>query len=353
MGEKKEQISRKKKVSVRELARQLNLSSGTVSFVLNGRGDEMRIAAATQKRILDAASAAGYSQIEYSHDISRIALYYPVSVRTNLVTLVMNSIHRDVLYDDLEVELVPQPFNYGRLSKRAYLLNKKQCDGAIIVDLSEKDVTFLLHHDFQIPIVLFNHWTSKYSAVCIDSYEAGRKAADIFEGHNIKKAGIISPCECSKEVSLRCIGFLDECRKNGIAVTHRLDVEESAEGGRQAAQRILESQELPEGLFIQANTSAASAVDYFSSYGVRIPEQLKIISFGNTPIAAMTKPSLTNICSPAEEMSSACAKLVLHMVETNDFTPMSMMFPIHVVYRESCKESGRQSTACAENEVNR
>ena len=53
-------VKERKKVSMKQIAEQLSVSLGTVSLVLNGRGDEMRISAETQKLILDTAKKLGY-----------------------------------------------------------------------------------------------------------------------------------------------------------------------------------------------------------------------------------------------------------------------------------------------------
>ena len=51
---------------ITEIANQLGLSPGTVSVVLNGRGDKGRISKATQKRVKDAAREMGYQPNIYA-----------------------------------------------------------------------------------------------------------------------------------------------------------------------------------------------------------------------------------------------------------------------------------------------
>ena len=51
---------KKKSIRIKELAEALGLSQGTISIVLNGRGDEMRISKATQKKVLEGAKEMGY-----------------------------------------------------------------------------------------------------------------------------------------------------------------------------------------------------------------------------------------------------------------------------------------------------
>ena len=50
----------KKKTSIHDIARQLNVSAAAVSFVLNGKGGEKRISEDLQKRILDYVAEVGY-----------------------------------------------------------------------------------------------------------------------------------------------------------------------------------------------------------------------------------------------------------------------------------------------------
>lgn len=47
-------------VQVKQIAEHLGLSSGTVSIVLNGRGDELRISRETQKIVMDTAREMNY-----------------------------------------------------------------------------------------------------------------------------------------------------------------------------------------------------------------------------------------------------------------------------------------------------
>src|SRR5438874_2091274 len=50
----------KKKVSIHDIAKQLNVSAATVSFVLNGKASEKRISEELKKRILKHVEQSGY-----------------------------------------------------------------------------------------------------------------------------------------------------------------------------------------------------------------------------------------------------------------------------------------------------
>ena len=54
------QTTSRKKISIHDIARQLNVSSTTVSFVLNGKAEEKRISDEMKKKILDHVAEVGY-----------------------------------------------------------------------------------------------------------------------------------------------------------------------------------------------------------------------------------------------------------------------------------------------------
>ena len=73
-------MKERKKVSMKQIAAQLSESLGTVSLVLNGRGDEMRISAETQKLILDTAKKLGYPLRKQMAGKKIIAIFLSVYV---------------------------------------------------------------------------------------------------------------------------------------------------------------------------------------------------------------------------------------------------------------------------------
>ena len=58
-------------VQIKQIAEQLGLSQSTVSIVLNGRGDKMRISKSTQERVLVAAKDMNYQPNIYARRLRR------------------------------------------------------------------------------------------------------------------------------------------------------------------------------------------------------------------------------------------------------------------------------------------
>ena len=320
-----------KGVSAKELALNLRLSQGTVSIVLNGRGDEMRISKATQERVLAAARELGYQPNIHAKRLRGtangsntplISFFCPYMRGAEPLGRVLGGIQRAVLFEKLNVEVIVQPFESGKLIERAHMLSGKICSGAIILSVGEQDNIFLQSHRFDIPIVALNSMTDKYSSVSVDDYEAGRKVASLFSARGHKAAGMILAKDRRKAGRLRQLGFADGCRDFGIHIMpeHIQEGELSFEGGNLAARAFLRHAPLPSAVFVQVSDMAIGALPAFQKAGVAIPEDLELVTYGDNPLEAIVSPSLTTIRIPLEEMSCSCVELVLKMIHTGDWS---------------------------------
>lgn len=108
-------MKERKKVSMRQIAEQLSVSLGTVSLVLNGRGDEMRISAETQKLILDTAKNWGTHYESRWHGKKIIAIFLSVYEKVMIpVNPIMIGAEKEIQAEGLTYDLVLCPFTYDR-----------------------------------------------------------------------------------------------------------------------------------------------------------------------------------------------------------------------------------------------
>lgn len=328
----------------------MNLSPGTVSIVLNGHSAKMRISKATQERVLEAAHRLGYQPNVYAKRLRQgkdgdshllIAVFAPyIKNVKNVLGRVMYGLQTVILNENLPVDILMQTFLYTKLSDMKEVISSMYCNGAIIYGVSDEDVAFLKNETFDIPLVLFNHATEKYSSVYVEDYEAGKHVAELFARSGCKDAGLIMPVARSKAGSMRQLGFQDGCRQFGLVLAPQHIQEDllNIDGGYAAARRILNAKTCPDALFVQISEMAAGAVRAFHEYGVKIPEEVKLVSYGDSQLEEYMMPPLTAIHMPLEEMAAECLHLVLRMIQTNDWRPISRIEPLRFVFRESCAE---------------
>jgi DNA-binding LacI/PurR family transcriptional regulator len=80
---------------------------------------------------------------------------------------------------------------------------------------------------------------------------------------------------------------------------------------------------------------AAAAVRVLQERGRRIPEDVAVVGFDDSPIALTTRPTLTTVRQPIESMGHELARLLLHRIDSPADAPSRVVFPTELVARES------------------
>jgi LacI family transcriptional regulator len=78
---------------------------------------------------------------------------------------------------------------------------------------------------------------------------------------------------------------------------------------------ILSAQDRPDGVFASVEKLAVQVYHVCRELGLRIPEDVKVISFSNLVTASLLSPSLTTIAQPAYDMGKEAATLLFRRLE--------------------------------------
>lgn len=343
---------KKDNTSIKAIAQELGLSPGTISIVLNRRGDEMRISRSTQQKVLDYAKNVNYQPNIYAKRLRKsqknssgqiIVVYWPTNFNPNLLSRFFSGVNTFSETSTINVEIMIQPYRTDEINKFVDHVSRNFYSGAIIMGLSEKDVNFMLDKKFDIPIVLFNRVSNHYSAVCVDDFESGSMAAELFYKRGHRHAAIIGYGLFSRSAALKRSGFLCTMAENGIAMDlgDVIDSELSYQGGAVAVEKLIANHpdHLPTALFVQDGIMAIGALAAFQRHGIKIPDDIEILSYGDNPQEGYTTPSLTSIHMPVEEMSFDCIRILLDLIQQGSMHHYTTMHPTSFIFRESCGDA--------------
>ncbi|TME29709.1 MAG: LacI family transcriptional regulator, partial [Chloroflexi bacterium] len=81
-------------------------------------------------------------------------------------------------------------------------------------------------------------------------------------------------------------------------------------GGFEAARRLLAS-DGPTAIFAANDEMALGAIDAARMAGLRVPEDLSVVGFGNTSVALRARPALTTVSMPRHELGVAAMDAIL------------------------------------------
>lgn len=337
------------RVRVKDLARELNLSSSTVSLVLNGRAEKNRIPPETRELVLSKAAEMGYQAHRRNPSKqSRVCIgfFLPQDIVQGPIKQIMQgiSLYRSRSGAEEEEDFMIVVYNHGNLHKKQHLLQGDgNLSGAIIVGTQETDIRFLRDFQSAIPLVLVNRESPGCYSVMIDDYEVGQSAARHFLKRGHRNLALIAPTYTSKSLGLRITGFLDclrECANilDEEAFANRSD--NSPQGGHMAVEAALTRNPRITALFITNDSMVPGVVHALRSSGRRIPEDVEVISFGDMELDQWSEPPITSFAYPVDEMIYDAIRIMMQALSDEHMRPVTRHYSAECVFRTSCPKEG-------------
>lgn len=330
------------------IAERTNLSPGTVSLILNGRAREMRISEETEKRVLEEAKKLGYQPNIYARRLRQqtsqkvsavIGILWPSLYSSELLVRFFDGLHSGILENKLDVEIVFKPYHYSKICEIGEVFKDHFYNGVIVVGASDTDMDYINKENTLMPVVFFNRQNDKFGSVCLDDYNVGKMVAELFSVRGHKSAAIIESNLIMKHFSMRKIGFLDSCQRFGISVPEEHIIQETMDeqGGKRAMKKIFESKTHPTALFFSNPAGMINgAYQFLHANGIRIPEDVEIVGYGDTIISELLDPSLTVIDLPVQNMVIRCIQLILEIIKGREDQSITVFEQTNFIFRDSC-----------------
>lgn len=138
----------------------------------------------------------------------------------------------------------------------------------------------------------------------------------------------------------RLNGYVDALKKYGVPLQHDLICPcDFVEGkARHYTHQLLHSANRPDAFFAVNDPTAMEALACINESGVRIPDEVALLSFSNAPHSAFFDPPLTVVIQPTFEMGQVGARLLLQQIQEGDnFIPQTNVLHTTMVVRKSTR----------------
>lgn len=315
---------------------------GTASRVVSGKGS---VSPATLARVRKAIEELEFRPSHAARSLlsgtsQMIGVYIPVLSGT-FYTPFLQMIDTELRAANLHMVLA---FGVGQGDARRQAIEgiqfllERGCDGLIVMssELLEDDIAALGPR--QNRIVLLNHSIASIADQCftVDHKQGGVLAACTLLEHKHRKIAIVTGPAAFADNIARVTGFLEELERNKID-TRKLWIAESdfsPAGGWNAARELVESGHSCTALFCANDEMAVGALSYFQEAGIRVPHDLSVIGYDDTPSAAFSAPRLTSIHMPWPEMTQNALNELLNRCYDLG-RPVHRSYPVSVTQRAS------------------
>ena len=90
-----------------------------------------------------------------------------------------------------------------------------------------------------------------------------------------------------------------------------------------------------DAVFAASDLMAAGALAVLVAAGRHVPEDVAIVAFDDSPVATSTRPALTSVGQPIEEMGHEMARLLIDSIDRSDQAPRRVILATALVQRAS------------------
>jgi DNA-binding LacI/PurR family transcriptional regulator len=188
----------------------------------------------------------------------------------------------------------------------------------------------------KVPAVLFAKPARPVpiSYVDLEHRQGAALAADRFVARGCRRVAVITGPDDVPASQDRHAGFRDAMARHGMPYVPWKTGNFTLASGEQAMEELLAEQAGVDGVFAANDLMAQGAVQVLRQHGLSVPEDVAVIGFDDSSVAAATRPALTTVRQPVEDMAAAMVRLLLDQL-AGESQPRSVIFEPTLVVRES------------------
>lgn len=307
------------KVNLKDLATALNISVSSISKALR---DSHEISVETKKKVIAKAQELGYNPNPYAGFLRNqksktIAVIIPELTNNYFIQAITGA------------ESIAQEYNYHVLiyttnddiEKEASLLqhlSNGRVDGILISVSSNTSSTKHFNDLIQagIPVVFFDRICHEIETAKIttNDFASGFMATEHLIKQGCKNIAYLSISDHLSIDQKRKQGYFEALNKYNLPNDESLIIKCNEEDNKNdlKLKKLLTSDKKIDGVFASVEKLALNTYHVCNKLKIKIPEQLKIISFSNLRTADLLNPSLTTITQPAYEIGKEAAKVLFN-----------------------------------------
>lgn len=327
--------------SLTDVARVAGVSVATASRVLTGVN--YPVAGATREKVLVAARELGYQpnllarslRTERSRTIGVIAddLLSPF---TPPILRGIQDFLKTVGYLALIVNSDWDPA-IEREAMRTLL--SRAVEGIIFVESGHLAPTAELEAS-QKPFVYVHRLfgASIPNSIVPDDYGGAKLAVGHLLGLGHRRIAHITGPEAWHTARRRLEGYRDVLREHGIVPDPAFVVagDWEYEGGEAATRTLLALTIRPTAIFVANDEMALGAIAAIRDAGLRMPEDVALVSYDNRRYSRIVRPRLTTVSLPTYAMGRRAAELLWQRLQGKDVADSEILIPGRLYVRESC-----------------
>jgi LacI family sucrose operon transcriptional repressor len=324
-------------ITLKDVAERAGVTVTTVSRMLNNRG---YVSEKTRRKITEVMRELNYQPNEVARSLSLsrssfIGLIVP-SAANLFFCKVIDRVEHYVSAHGYKLLLCVSNHELDKEHDYFNMLQANKVAGVILASHTQ-DIDELLEFDASI-ITIDRVISPRIPSICSDNYYGGVLAAEHLASRGCKKLAFIGvSLSLNMDGNKRYQGFRDACARLGI---ESVLIDAAAEKEflemryDESIRQLFLKYPDADGIFTSNDIAAAQLLRACLLQGVKVPDQVKIVGYDDTEIAAMCTPALTTIRQPVDDICRTAVEGIISRTKGRAI-PINTVFPVELVPRES------------------
>ena len=334
--------SEQRKVTIRDIARILGVSTATVSTALTGRRNGVFVSEETRRRVWEVARELGYP-------FERLRARTP---QLRHVALFCTSYHWSLVFINAIMEFANNLSRQGgrvllqvssdrkeEIEQIRELHRRREVDGFILIgsrnepeELPEVDIPYVVVGEVPEDVPAWS--------VCADNEGGGRLLAEHLWELGHRKVGAFL-MESNRLPSLKRIkGLRDFWEEMGESFPDDWVLHLANEDENELAAKLPEfiydgGQIRFTALFCYNDRVAGTTIKFLRRLGIKVPEEISVVGFDNEPYSELFSPPLTTVEQPFTQLVNLAAQLLLERLASPPEPVKRVTLPCRLIVRTS------------------
>lgn len=330
------------KTTIKDVALKAGVSVKTVSRVIN---NEVNVRTEMRDKVKKAVSELGFQR----NAVARALRNQQTSILTLLysnpnpgyIFEVQNGIQAQCDLDNYNLQILPcEHTDENFFEKIESLLQRSSTDGVLLIEpLCDMPEVINLLEKYQIPYALISPANSEISAPFARSNDeqAAYQMTEYLISQGHRDIGFIMGDPSHGDSHQRLKGYKNALAVNDISVDDKFFEQGyfTFESGETSARRLLSLENRPSAIFASNDYMAAAVLKVAAQKRIKVPQELSIVGYDDTPVSKQIWPALTTVRQPIREISAHATKKLIAKLNNQSFADVKTLFECQLVVRES------------------
>jgi len=337
-------MKKSKNLTMADIAKLAGVSDATVSRALQdspliNKNTRAKIQLIARENNYEINAAARNFRTKKTHTLAVVLLVdkeWGHEVSDAFLMVLLGSIADEAAHHGYDLLLATNPGEITNLN--AYYVESKRADGLIIIGQGRNDPRLDRLAESNAPFIVWGAEVAEhdYPTVGSDNFKGGYDATQLLIKNGRKRIAFLGDIR-HPEVEHRCNGYKKALLDSRLSIDESLIIASdfSRSDGYEKTDACLLAKNLAfDAIFAVSDNIALGAMKRLDEAGMKVPTDIAIVGFDDSPLAGFSTPGLTTIHQDIREGGKLLVQNLLAIMKGNTVEHVAM--PTSLIIRQSC-----------------